>query len=85
MKNQNSLVEFKIQEGIFKGVSFRVDTSDIEITEEDGNTFLNYSVDYDRKNELIKKNGDNVFLDEVGKTLLNIIENGIKDLEGNTK
>jgi len=73
MENNTVVLEFK--DGKFEGMLFELNTDDFDIIEdEDGNVSLSYSVNYDAKDEKIIKYGANVFLDEVGKLLIEGIE-----------
>ena len=79
-KNDVIVLEFK--EGKFEGVAFELNTDEFELVEnKDGGVSLNYSVNYDAKNEKIIEHGATEFLEEIGKMLIEGIEQEIIKLE----
>jgi hypothetical protein len=79
---ENSAITLEFKDGKFKGMVFELNTDDFDIIEaEDGDISLSYSVNYDNKNELVIKYGADAFLDEVGKLLIEGIEQEIEKLK----
>ena len=79
---EDNVITLEFREGKFEGTIFELNTDDFSIEEdENGNILLNYSVNYDKNNELIIKHGVDNFLEEVGKLLMEGIEQEIERLK----
>lgn len=74
---KNDVILLKFTEGNFNDVNFSINLSDLTVTEKDDQSFLNFDIVYDVEDEKIKKFGSESFTNDVGKLILEMIEEGI--------